>query len=183
MHLQDVWSENEISSWKQEFKFLLPLTSGFFFFFPWWAYTKRILSAQDRKRDLKIPSIFLLKSSGFERNTFHRIKLFLTLMAPCNCSMFSTVLPDLILDEVSSWPLGGCFAVCSVQASTYSVLAPKKTKKARKENVAAASLRVTDSWFLSPFFFAASGGSNLLNSIIYLRQQRSVSSAWEVAKV
>lgn len=55
-------------------------------------------------------------------------------MALCNCNMFATILPDVILGEVSSWPLGGHFAVYSMQAYTYtcSVLAPKKTKKRKR---------------------------------------------------
>lgn len=76
--------------------------------------------------------------------------------------MFSAILRYLILGEVSSWPRGGHFTV-SVQAYTYtySVLAPKKKKKKKKrkkkkpckENVAAAILRLTTSWLLSPYFF------------------------------
>lgn len=81
----------------------------------------------------------------FWKECFCTVKFVLTLMALGNGSMFSTVLPDLILGEVSSWPLQGHFAVYSVQALTCILCLDleRQRRKVCKENVAAASLRLT----------------------------------------
>lgn len=104
----------------------------------------------------------------FWKERFCTVKFMLTLMALCNGSMFSTVLPDLILGEVSSWPLQGRFAVYSVQVLTCILCLDleRQKKESVQRKCSCCKSEIDKNWFVLHFYFTASVRVISLNSTV-----------------